>query len=51
MDYFSKFLKPGYQTPGKTTHDHALEFSTSWVYVKVLLPDVWPRAVPLTDRP
>lgn len=50
MDYFSKFLKPGNQAPAKVIHDHALEFSTSWVYVKVLSPSVTPRATLLTER-
>lgn len=49
MDYFSKFLKPGNQTPTKVIHDHALEFSTSWIYVKVWFPRMCNPARKIAD--
>ncbi|KAF9792437.1 Retinoic acid induced 16-like protein-domain-containing protein [Thelephora terrestris] len=55
MDYFSKFLKPGNQSPTKVPHDYALEFSTSWISVKSTLshPDErqLARGIKSTDVP
>ncbi|CAL1704775.1 unnamed protein product [Somion occarium] len=55
MDYFSKFLRSGPQSPQKVEVDHALEFHKSWVLVKntLLHPDErqLTRGIKATDVP
>ncbi|KAI0798043.1 Retinoic acid induced 16-like protein-domain-containing protein [Abortiporus biennis] len=55
MDYFSKFLRSGNQSPPKVEVDHALEFHKSWQLVKntLLHPDErqLSRGIQSTDVP